>query len=77
MLSGKIFAFIIVSVIGNFYGKKNLIISGIVTSIFGFLLSLLTNTIFLVSFGLFIALLGIQTSIALSYVFLSEKVGED
>ena len=71
MIAGKLLGFIAVATLGNSFGKKNLISSGLAACIFGILIAVLRISLGTVCFGLFLIMAGIQISTVLSFTFLT------
>ena len=71
MYMSTIFAYLVLSLIGDLIGRKTFIIIGLVTMIIGIVWALLANSLFLAAAGLFVGLAGVQWAFSVSFVFIS------
>ena len=71
MYMSTIFAYLVLSIVGDLIGRKTFIILGLVTMIIGIIWAILANSLFLAAAGLFIGLAGVQWAFSVSFVFIS------
>jgi MFS family permease len=76
MYTSTIFAFLILTIFGDYLGRKNAIVIGLIATIGGLIITLVSPSLFMAAAGLFIALSGIQWAFSISFIFISETVAE-
>lgn len=76
MYTSTIFAFLILTIFGDFMGRKNAIIIGLIATIGGLVVTLVSPSLFIAAAGLFVALSGAQWAFSISFIFISETVAE-
>ena len=72
----NIVGYLIISIFGDFVGRKKIIIAGIIITIVGIIWTLLSDSLFLAATGLFFGLMGVQWAFSISFIFISETVAE-
>lgn len=72
--SGLIIGFRVLSIVGDHFGRKIILVAGLICGIGGLLLAIFINNIYAASVGLLIALLGIQWSYSISSMYITEIV---
>jgi MFS family permease len=76
MYSSTIFAYMVLSIFGDYIGRKRFILLGLVTTTAGIMVTLFATNLFMASAGLFVGLTGAQWAFSVSFVFISETVAE-
>ena len=76
MFMGKILGAVLLSFLGDWFGRKNLVLGGSFCSLIGLLLAMLKINLTMVSVGLFITNVGIMPCYYISFPLLSEQVSE-
>ena len=71
MYSSTILAYIILSIVGDYIGRKTFIILGLIIMNVGIIWTIFSDSLFLAAAGLFVGLSGAQWSFSISFVFIS------
>ena len=71
-----IFAFLILTVFGDYFGRKKVIVAGLITMLIGLVVTLLAPSLAIAIVGMFIAMTGVQWAFSVSFLFISETVAE-
>jgi MFS family permease len=74
--SSIILSNLVISVYGDYFGRRSYLLAGSCTLITGLLLAILSPNIYLASIGLFIAFFGNEWSYTMALNFISETVNE-
>ena len=77
MFFGKIIGSVFLAVVGDRFGRRTLIISGLVFCLFGTLAALTRVSLHFVIFGLFTGSIGIDVCFYVTFPMLSEEVRQD
>ena len=76
MYSSIIFAFLLLALFGDCFGKKKVFVMGLLATFIGLGLTLFSVNLWMAIAGLFIAISGVQWAFSLSFIFISETVAE-
>ena len=71
MYLSTILAYLVLSILGDYIGRKTFIMLGLLIMIIGIIWTLFSNSLFLAAAGLFFGLTGVQWSFSVSFVFIS------
>lgn len=76
MYVGIIISYLMMSLLGDYFGRKTFVIIGATASILGTLFALFINNLYLASLGLLLGVFGVQTIFGISFNIVSEIVAE-
>lgn len=76
MYSGTIIGYLILSLAGDYFGRKTFLITGLTLGSLGLVLTILSNNIYVSAIGLLISSIGNQTQFSINMNIITEVVGE-
>jgi MFS family permease len=76
MYLGNVAGFFIITLVGDFFGRKMLLVSNLLACVVGLLLTIFCVDLTMAAAGLFLMTLGIQNAFNVCFYFISETVSE-
>jgi MFS family permease len=74
--ASTIFGYVVLCVLGDYMGRKKIVVAGLVLMVAGITISLFAEELFVAAAGLFLGFVGIQWAFSISFIFISETVAE-